>query len=67
MNSVDVMSWIQSCDVIKSGCDVTYNLYDVIHIVGLISHIFYMCYKQYTVSNRSVTVDVMRGILRVMT
>ena len=66
MYNVDVMSWIQSCDVIKSGCDVIYNLYDVIHIVGLISHIFSMCYNQYTLRNRSATVDVMRGILREM-
>ena len=31
MNSVDVMLWIDSCDVIKSGCDVKYNLYDVMY------------------------------------
>ena len=66
-NSVDVMSGIQSCDVIKSGCDDTWNSYDVIHTVGLISHILQICYNQYTVSNSSATVDAMTGSLGVMT
>ena len=64
---MDVMSGIQSCDVIKSGCDVTSNSYDTIHIVDLRKHILQMCYIQYTVSKRSQTVDVMTGILGVMT
>ena len=58
---------MQSCDVIKNGCDVTLNSYDVIHIVGLISHIFQVWYNQYTVSNDAATVDAMSNILGVMT
>ena len=64
---MDVMSLIQSCDVIKSGCDDTQNLYDVIYIVGLISHILQKCYNQYTLSNSSATVDAMTSIMGVMT
>ena len=58
---------MQSCDVIKSGCDVTWNSYDVIHIVGVISHILRMCYSQQIVSDSSATVEVMTGMLGVMT
>ena len=67
MNCVKVMSGVQSFDVIKFGCDVPYNSYDVIYVVGLISHRFQMCYNQYTASNSSATVEAMTGMLGVMT
>ena len=35
--------------------------------MGLISHMLQMCYNQYTVNNRSATVDAMTGMLGVMT
>ena len=58
---------MQSCDVIKSGCDVTWNSYDVIHIVGVISHILRMFYSQYIVNDSSAPVEAMRCRLGVMT
>ena len=38
-NTVQVMSYIMWCDVIKCGCDAFYRVYDVIHIVGVMSYI----------------------------
>ena len=67
MNCVEVLSCVQSCDVIKIGCDLTSNSYDVIHVVCLITHMLQMWYNQYTVSNSSATVDAMTGMLGVMT
>ena len=39
MNTVYVMLYIMWCDVLKGGCDVLYRVYDVIHIVGVMSYI----------------------------
>lgn len=38
MNTMDVTSKLQWCDVIKSGYDVTNSVYDVIYTLGLISY-----------------------------
>ena len=38
-NTVQVMSYIMWCDVINCGCDAFYRVYDVIHIVGVMSYI----------------------------
>ena len=67
MKCVEVMSLVQSCDVVKICCDVKYNSYDVIHVVGMIPHMLQMCYYQYTVSNSTATVDAMTGMLGEMT
>ena len=56
-----------SCDVIKNGCDFTLNSYDVMHIVGLMSHILRAWYNQCTLSNDAATGDAMSNILGLMT
>ena len=39
MNTEHVVSYIMWCDVIKCGCDALNSVYDVIHIVGVMSYI----------------------------
>ena len=39
MNTVRVMSYIMWWDIIKRECDAFYRVYDMIHIVGLMSYI----------------------------
>ena len=39
MNTVHVMSYIMGWDIIKCECDALYSVYDIIHIVGLMSYI----------------------------
>ena len=39
---VDLMSYINWCDVIKSGCDVICSAYDVIQIVAAMSYIHWV-------------------------
>ena len=39
MNTVHVMSYIMWWDIIKCECDALYSVYDIIHIVGLMSYI----------------------------
>ena len=39
MNIVHVMSYIMWCDLIKYRCDVLYSVYDVVHIVGVMTYI----------------------------
>ena len=39
MNTMHVMSYIMWCVIIKYECDVLYRVYDIIHIVGLMSYI----------------------------
>ena len=39
MNTVHVMSYIMWWDIIKCECDALYSVYDIIHIVGLMSFI----------------------------
>ena len=39
MNTVKAMSYLMWCDVINCGCDAFYRVYDVIHIVGVMSYI----------------------------
>ena len=38
-NPMHVMSYIMSCDLIKYGCDASYRVYDVVHIVGVMPYI----------------------------
>ena len=39
MSTVHVVSYIMCFDVIKCGCDALYRVYDIIHIVGVMSYI----------------------------
>ena len=39
MNTVHVMSKIMWCDVIKCGGSALFSVYDIIHIVGVMSYI----------------------------
>ena len=39
MNTVHVMSYIMWRDIIKYECDALYRVYDIIHMVGLMSYI----------------------------
>ena len=36
---VDMKSYIEWCDVLNCGCDVTCSVYDVINIVPVMSYI----------------------------
>ena len=42
MNIVGAMTYTQSDDVIKRGCDVINTAYGVLHAVGVIPHIHSM-------------------------
>ena len=39
---VDVMSEIKWCDVLKGGCDVICSAYDVVHIVAVMSYVYWV-------------------------
>ena len=41
-DTVDLMSYIKWCDVIRSGCDVVCSAYDFIHIVAVMSYIHWV-------------------------
>ena len=58
------------CDVIKCGCDALQSVYDVIHIVGVMSYIQRMLYRRkcgcddtHTLAVMSYTMDMMSYIV----
>ena len=50
------------CDVIKCGCDALYSVYDVIHIVGMMSYIQSVWYYRKCGYDDTDTVAVMLQI-----
>ena len=59
MNTVHVMSYIMWCDIIKYECDAFYRVYDIIHMVGLMSYIQRVSYCQTSGCDGTDTVAVM--------
>ena len=45
MNTLHVMSYIMWCDVIKCGRGALYIVYDIIHIVGVMSYTQRVLYR----------------------
>ena len=64
------MSYIMWCDLIKYRCDVLYRVYDIVHIVGVMSciervwcHRTSGCYDTDPVAVISYTMDMMSWII----
>ena len=65
-----VMSYKMWCDVIKYGCDALYRLYDIVHIVGVLSYLERVWYRWTSgnydtdpVALMSYTMDMMSWII----
>ena len=53
-----VMSYKMWCDLIKYGCDALYRLYDIVHIVGVMSYLERVWYLRMSESYDTDTVAV---------
>ena len=53
-----VMSYKMCCDFIKYGCDALYRLYDIVHIVGVMSYLERVWYHRMSGSYDTDTMAV---------
>ena len=61
-----VMSYIMWCDIIKYGWAALYRVYDVIHIMGVMSYIERVWYHRTTGCDDTDTVAVMSYTMDMM-